>query len=135
MTLSKVVRKGSYQGVTQWGISTSAEITPSRATARKWAELENAQKQTKPTWEVIVGNIGTVYSGTNGFEANTTFQTYVGQSNSGYGRAGGEDVTLMKDGELHRQFEGENGRLPICDDCGGEGTEGCICDDLNDATD
>ena len=43
MTLSKVVRKGSYQGVAQWGINTSAEITPSRATARKWAELENAQ--------------------------------------------------------------------------------------------
>lgn len=98
---------------------------------------EQSDKQVKPShlWEVIVGNIGTVYSGTNGFEANTTFQTYVGQSNSGYGRAGGEDVTLMKDGELHRQFEGENGRLPICDDCGGEGTEGCICDDLNDATD
>ena len=45
MTLSKVVRKGSYQGVTQWGISTSAEITPSRKTARKWAELENARSQ------------------------------------------------------------------------------------------
>ena len=42
MTLSKVVRKGSYQGVAQWGISTSSEITPSRKTARKWAELENA---------------------------------------------------------------------------------------------
>lgn len=43
MTLSKVVRKGSYQGVSQWGIDTSSEITPSRATARKWAELENAR--------------------------------------------------------------------------------------------
>ena len=43
MTLSKVVRKGSYQGVAQWGISTSSEITPSRKTARKWAELENAR--------------------------------------------------------------------------------------------
>ena len=43
MTLSKVVRKGSYQGVAQWGINTSSEITPSRATARKWAELENAR--------------------------------------------------------------------------------------------
>ena len=43
MTLSKVVRKGSYQGVSQWGISTSSEITPSRATARKWADLENAR--------------------------------------------------------------------------------------------
>lgn len=45
MTLSKVVRKGSYQGVAQWGVSTSSEITPSRKTARKWAELENARRQ------------------------------------------------------------------------------------------
>ena len=43
MTLAKVVRKGSYQGVAQWGISTSAEITPSRKTAQKWADLENAR--------------------------------------------------------------------------------------------
>jgi hypothetical protein len=43
MTLSKVVRKGSYQGVSQWGISTSSEITPSRTTAQKWADLENAR--------------------------------------------------------------------------------------------
>jgi len=41
----KVVRKGSYQGVPQWGISTSAEMTPSKATARKWAELENAARR------------------------------------------------------------------------------------------
>ena len=46
MTLAKVVRKGSYQGVPQWGISTSSEITPSRATARKWAELENSRAST-----------------------------------------------------------------------------------------
>ena len=43
MTLSKVVRKGSYQGVAQWGISTGSEITPSKATAQKWAALENAR--------------------------------------------------------------------------------------------
>jgi hypothetical protein len=43
MTLSKVVRKGNYQGVPQWGISASAEITPNRTTAQKWAELENAR--------------------------------------------------------------------------------------------
>jgi hypothetical protein len=39
---AQVVRKGSYQGVPQWGISTSAEITPSKATAQQWARLENA---------------------------------------------------------------------------------------------
>jgi len=43
MTLARVVRKGSYQGVAQWGINTSAEITPSRKTAQKWADLENAR--------------------------------------------------------------------------------------------
>lgn len=42
MNTVKVVRKGTYQGVPQWGISTSAEITPSKATAEKWARLENA---------------------------------------------------------------------------------------------
>lgn len=45
MTLAKVVRKGSYQGVPQWGISTSSEITPNRAIAQKWADLENAARK------------------------------------------------------------------------------------------
>src|ERR1700690_90819 len=44
MTLAKVVRKGSYQGVPQWGINTASEITPSKATAEKWAQAENADK-------------------------------------------------------------------------------------------
>lgn len=41
MAIAKVVRKGSYQGVRQWGISTSGEITPSKKVAKKWAALEN----------------------------------------------------------------------------------------------
>jgi hypothetical protein len=54
MTLSKVVRKGSYQGVSQWGIDTSSEITPSRKTAQKWAELENARNRTShPSYSYI----------------------------------------------------------------------------------
>ena len=57
MTLSKVVRKGSYQGVSQWGIDTSSEITPSRATARKWAELENARNRTShPSYSYTNGS-------------------------------------------------------------------------------
>lgn len=39
--LVKVEKKGTYQGVPQWGITGSAEITPSRKTAEKWAQLEN----------------------------------------------------------------------------------------------
>lgn len=38
----RVVRKGSYQGVPQWGLANCAAITPSRATAEKWAALELA---------------------------------------------------------------------------------------------
>jgi hypothetical protein len=57
-------------------------------------------------YEVICGNIGAVYSGTNGFEANKTFQTYAGQSKSNYGRAAGENVTMLKDGEISKEFIG-----------------------------
>lgn len=39
-----VERKGTYQGVPQWGITGSSEITPSKATAEKWARLENAAR-------------------------------------------------------------------------------------------
>lgn len=42
-----VVRKGSYQGVPQWGISTSNETTPSKATAEKWAALKNHARDVK----------------------------------------------------------------------------------------
>lgn len=42
---ARIERKGTYQGVPQWGITGSAELTPSRATAEKWARLENAERQ------------------------------------------------------------------------------------------
>jgi hypothetical protein len=60
----------------------------------------------KSHWEVIVGNIGTVYSGGSALEAKRKFTTYVKQSKSGVGRAGGEDVTLMRDGEPVREHYG-----------------------------
>lgn len=45
-----VVRKGTYQGVPQWGISTSNEMTPDKKTAEKWAQLEMInQRRVKPT--------------------------------------------------------------------------------------
>ena len=51
-------------------------------------------------WEVIVGNIGYVYEDYNAFWANSCFNTYVGQSKRNEGRAAGESVTLMCDGEI-----------------------------------
>ena len=59
---------------------------------------------------LVVGNIGTVYTGQNGFEANTLFQSYVGASHAKHGRASGEDVTLFKDGEPHREYIGRYSR-------------------------
>jgi len=57
-------------------------------------------------YEVVVSNLGTVYSGDNGFIARSTYQTYAGQSKSGYGRALGESVALFKDAEIVSEFTG-----------------------------
>jgi hypothetical protein len=57
-------------------------------------------------YEVIVGNIGSVYSGNNLKEALQTYRTYREQSESGLGRAGGESVTLMQDGEPRYEHHG-----------------------------
>jgi len=58
-------------------------------------------------FEVIVGNIGTVYSGPDEAEARKTYREYCEQSNQS-GRASGEDVTLLSHGEPIEEFEGSN---------------------------
>jgi len=50
-------------------------------------------------YQVIVGNIGTVYDGDDIIEAEENFKEYYNQSKDGYGRASGESVTLWVDGE------------------------------------
>ena len=50
-------------------------------------------------WEVLVGNVGSVYVGDDEAEARRKFDVYVESSKSGVGRAGDEPVTLMCDGE------------------------------------
>lgn len=51
---------------------------------------------TRPRYEVIVGNIGTVHEGGNLRDARFHARTYVDQSKSGYGRAAGESVTVLR---------------------------------------
>ena len=53
-----------------------------------------------PTYEVTCGNIGTVYSGNLLKEALQTYSEYKRQSLTGIGRAGGEEVTMMKHGDI-----------------------------------
>ena len=55
-------------------------------------------------YEVIVGNIGTVYSGNDKTEALRVFDVYQDQSENSIGsRAYGEDVTLLGDGEMVKE--------------------------------
>jgi hypothetical protein len=59
-------------------------------------------------WEVVVGNVGTVFDGTRESAARQTYKDYVIKSKSNNGRAGGEDVTLMKNGEPVAEHFGTN---------------------------
>ena len=54
--------------------------------------------------EIVVGNIGCVYSGENVQEAVEKFQTYTEHSQSGYGRAAGEAVTWFLNGEIYKEY-------------------------------
>jgi hypothetical protein len=59
-------------------------------------------------YEVICGNIGYVYQGTDREQAESDFAEYVDQSNRRVGsRAYGEDVTLSADGAIVREHIGQ----------------------------
>ena len=59
-------------------------------------------------YQVVVGNIGTVYDGPLLKEAMENYRHYREQSESLGGRAGGEDVTLFEDGDIKWEFTGQN---------------------------
>ena len=59
----------------------------------------------QPIFEVIVGNIGTVYSGNNYMQAVSKYSAYVKLALSITGRASGESVVLMKHGDILREHE------------------------------
>jgi len=61
----------------------------------------------RSSYEVIIGNIGQVYSGFIYSEAKDAYRAAIGASRGGVGRAGGEQVTLWGNGEPLIIFEGE----------------------------
>jgi hypothetical protein len=63
----------------------------------------------KTLYSVIVGNIGTVCAVEALEEAERFFNTYKEQSESEVGRAGGEDVTMFRGEEIHKEFFGSIG--------------------------
>jgi hypothetical protein len=62
------------------------------------------------SYEVYVGNVGMVYEGASLAVAKKTYSEYVAISKSGFGRAGGESVALMVDGEPIKDYQGKNDR-------------------------
>ena len=57
-------------------------------------------------FEVVVGNVGTVYAGNNYMVASCKFQAYVRQSKQNDGRPAGESVTLFHNGAIRHEYVG-----------------------------
>jgi hypothetical protein len=60
-----------------------------------------------PVYEVIVGNVGSVYHGKSRTTALATYESYVEISQEhGGARCYGEGVTLLVDGEIEQEHMG-----------------------------
>jgi len=70
----------------------------------------------KHHWTVIVGNIGIVHDDVSDDEktAIDEFTSYVALSKSDDHRCSGETVTLMRDGEVHREYAPGDIVLHLC---------------------
>jgi len=70
-------------------------------------------------YQVIVGNVGTVYDGDDKQKACDDYLEYVHISKYGTGRAAGETVTMMVDDEPENEFIGLVDRKPpsVSDPC------------------
>ena len=58
-------------------------------------------------FEVVVGNIGIVYSGNNFMVASCEFNSYVEQAKGDTGCAAGETVTMFHNGKIRREWLGQ----------------------------
>jgi len=61
--------------------------------------------EARPLYEVICGNIGTVYHRRVRADACVAYDEYVALSLAGSGRAAQEPVTLFKDGEPEQEYQ------------------------------
>jgi len=68
-------------------------------------------KEGKMKYQVIVGNIGTVYDGNNKKVAKRTFKIYQAQSEMEFGRASGEDVSYWEHDEPVLIYNGINSEV------------------------
>ena len=61
------------------------------------------------TYLIVVGNVGTVLATANAAEARREFGQWKAMSKAPYGRASGEPVTLLCDGEIENEYQPEEG--------------------------
>ena len=79
--------------------------------ARGWSQqwvidaLEAELAQREKVHTIVVGNIGTVYAGTNRGQAEHAFESYMILSQQGVGRAANEPVTWMIDNDIYCELE------------------------------
>lgn len=106
-----VDRAMAYQAIGDYHGFDNLDGYPLHFTTRKAVERRYAEKH---DYEVVVGNIGSVYEGTDRLTALKTFRSYRQDSRKGYGRASGEEVTLFMDSEP--EFEHANLNGPQDDD-------------------
>jgi hypothetical protein len=80
-------------------------------------------------YEVIVGNIGTVYHGGDVEEATALYMEYAEQSELATGRASGEDVILIGDNEIILEYIGRLSAQADCipEYCSAMTCRGCTC--------
>lgn len=77
-----------------------------RPVPQVWDTIASAESASEPTsanpvvnaFEVIVSNVGTVYSGNDRAQAGNEYNDWVRLSEGTQGRASGESVTIMADG-------------------------------------
>lgn len=67
------------------------------------------RKSTPHRWQVIVGNVGTVYDGPDKRDAMATWNTYKSDSIRMVGRAAGEQVSVMCDDHIFREYNPKEG--------------------------
>lgn len=88
-----------------------ADLQRAGKAAAAWTRLRIAEDVLsippgkEKAYEVIVGNIGTVYKGGDKQVAIATFEEYKRQSADGYGRAAGEPVSLLFEEEVIDEFD------------------------------
>lgn len=83
--------------------------TPKKRVKSKRSAVRNP----KHTYDVIVGNVGTVYHGSSLTAAKKAYLDYVKISVAGTGRAGGESVNLLdENGNMLMQHYGDDELMP-----------------------